>query len=91
MTKVLERPAQDLHNNYGEIVKLANEGNRVIITQDGHEDIVLISAEAFKEFEDLLYHQYICQELDKSWEESKDPNAVWISHEDFWAEFKDLL
>ncbi|MDR2166768.1 MAG: hypothetical protein LBE35_02820 [Clostridiales bacterium] len=44
-----------------------------------------------QDYEERLYREYINQELAKSKEEAKDPNAVWISHEEFWAEFEDLL
>ena len=89
MTNVLSRPAHDLHNNYSEIVRLANEGNRVIITQDGFEDIVLISTEVHREFEELLYRQYIKDELAKTKEKAKDPNTKWLSEEELWAHFED--
>ena len=44
------RPVWDLRNNYVEILKLANEGNNVIITQNGREAAVVIRAKLYKEF-----------------------------------------
>jgi prevent-host-death family protein len=85
------RPVRDLRNNYNEIIELANAGNRVIITQNGREAAVIIGTEAYKEYEDYLYHQYVSQKLAESKEEAKDPNTKWLSEEEFWMPFRDDL
>ena len=41
MLNTYARPVRDLRNKYNEIIELANEGNQVIITQNGREAAVL--------------------------------------------------
>ena len=91
MRNTYARPVRDLRNNYNEIIDLANAGNQVIITQNGREAAVVIGTEAYKDFEAFLYRQYINRELARTEEEAKDPNAKWLSEEEFWANFEDDL
>jgi len=84
MLNTFARPVRDLRNNYNEIISLANEGNQVIITQNGREAAVVIGTEAFKEYEHFLHRLYIKQELAKAKEMAKDPNTKWISENEFW-------
>jgi len=84
MHNTYARPVRDLRNNYNEIINLANDGNQVIITQNGREAAVVIGKEAFKEYEQFLHRRYINQELTKSKEVAKDPNTKWISEKEFW-------
>jgi len=85
------RPVRDLRNNYNEIIAMANEGNQVIITQNGRETAVVIGTEAYKEYEEYLHKRYIKQELAKAKEKAKDPSTQWIDEDDFWAKFEDSL
>ena len=85
------RPVRDLRNNYSEIINLANEGNQVIITQNGREAAVVIGTQAYKEFEDFLHQQYIKNELAKTKKRAKSPNAKWLSEDEFWDDFEENL
>ena len=91
MMNTYARPVRDLRNNYSEIIKLANEGNQIIITQNGREAAVVIGTEAYKEFETFLHRQYIRHELAKAKEKTKDPNTKWLSEDEFWTDFEDSL
>ena len=91
MTNTYARPVRDLRNNYSEIIKLANEGNQVIITQNGREAAVVIGTETYKEFEYFLHRRYIRQELAKAKEKAKDPSTKWLSENEFWDDFEDSL
>jgi len=84
MMNTYARPVRDLRNNYNEILNLANEGNQIIITQNGREAAVVIGAQLYKEFEKFLYRKYINDELAESKKEAKDPNAKWLSEDEFW-------
>ena len=86
MMNTYARPVRDLRNNYGEIIRLANEGNQVIITNNGREAAVVIGTEAFKQYEAFLHRQFIKEELSKAKEMAKDPNTNWLSEEEFWAD-----
>jgi prevent-host-death family protein len=91
MMNTYARPVRDLRNNYKEIINLANEGNQVIITQNGREAAVVIGTEAYKDFEIFLYRQHINKELAKAKEKAKDPNTEWLGEDEFWAGFEDSL
>jgi len=91
MKSTLARPVRDLRNNYNEIISLANEGNQIIITQNGREAAVVIGTEAYNEYERYLYKQYIKQELVLTKERSKDENTNWISEDDFWDTHEDIV
>ena len=86
MMNTYARPVRDLRNNYIQILELVNEGNQVIITQNGREAAVVIGTQAYKDFEVFLHHQYIKGELAKAKEKAKDANTKWISEEEFWTE-----
>jgi len=83
------RPVRDLKNNYNEIINLANEGNQIIITQNGREAAVVIGTQAYKDFEIFLHQQYMKKELEKSKKKAKDPNTKWLSEEEFWDGFEE--
>ena len=84
MMNTYARPVRDLRNNYAEVIRLANEGNQVIITQNGREAAVLIGTEAYKQYETFLHRQYINHELAAAKEKAKNPNTTWVSEDDFW-------
>ena len=91
MMNTYARPVRDLRNNYNEIINLANAGNQVIITQNGREAVVVIGTQAYREFETFLHRQYIKAELAKTKWRAKDPNAMWLSEDEFWADIEDDL
>ena len=91
MMNTYARPVRDLRNNYNEIIGLANEGNQVIITQNGREAAVVIGTEAYKDYETFLHRQYIRQELAKAKEKAKAPDTKWLSEDEFWANFEENL
>ena len=90
MMNTYARPVRDLRNNYGEIIRLANEGNQVIITNNGREAAVVIGTEAYRRYETFLHREFIKAELSKAKEKAKDPNATWLSEEEFCADFEEI-
>jgi len=91
MMNTYARPVRDLRNNYKEIIDMANEGNRIIITQNGREAAVLIGTEAYREYESFLYQQFIKRELAKAKEMAEDPNTKWLTEEEVWDDFMETL
>jgi len=91
MMNTYARPVRDLRNKYNEIITLANEGNQVIITQNGREAAVVIGTQAYRDFEVFLHKQYIKRELAKAKKKAKDPNTIWLNEEEFWNGFEDSL
>ena len=91
MLNTYARPVRDLRNNYNEIIKIANEGNQIIITQNGREAAVVIGTEAYKDFEVFLHRQHIQRELKKAKENAQGPHTKWLSEDEFWTEFETNL
>ena len=85
------RPVRDLRNNYKEIINLANEGNKIIITQNGREAAVVIGTQEYRDYETLLHNQYIKKELALTKEMAKDPNTKWLTEEEVWDDFMETL
>jgi len=91
MMNTYARPVRDLRNNYKEIIDLANEGNQIIITQNGREAAVVIGTDEYKDYEKFIHRQYINRELAIADKIASDPNAKWLSEEEFWDGFEDTL
>jgi len=91
MMNTYARPVRDLRNNYNEIINLDNEGNQVIITQNGREAAVVIGTQVYREFESFLHRRYIKKELARVKEKAKDPNTKWLSEDEFWNGLEDGL
>jgi len=91
MLNTYARPVRDLRNKYNEIIDLANEGNQVIITQNGREAAVVIGTEAYKEYEQFLHRLYIKKKLAKRKKSSKNPSTKMLSEEEFWDNFEATL
>ena len=85
------RPSKELRNNYSKISELVRKGDRVIITVNGVGDGVLISMEAFNEYEMLRTAQSVMtqqerleltQNLKKCLEYSDDPASKFFTHQE---------
>jgi len=91
MANTYARPVRDLRNNYSEMIALANQGNQIIITQNGREAAVLIGKETYKEFEVFLHRQYVKNELAKARAQAEDPATKWLGETEFWNHFEASL
>lgn len=62
------RPCADLRNNYNEISKICHETNKpVYITKNGYNDLVLLSNEAFEQYEDERIEQLLSEHFNKKY------------------------
>jgi len=86
MLSTYARPVRDLRNNYSEILKLANDGNQVIITKNGRESAVIIGANEYRDYEAYMHTKYVNNELAIAKQQAKNPDTKWISEEEFWAD-----
>lgn len=78
------RSPQDLVDNYPDIVRSVKESNRVLISKDGNEDLALISKEALAYIEEKLYFNYVNEKLREAEEWAANPDAKWLSEEEFF-------
>ena len=91
MLKVHVRPSRDLRNNYAELAGIVKERDQVIITNNGRGEAVLIGIDEYAEFQEFAHRQYVKEKLAEAKEYASRPDAVWLSEEEFWAEFEDDL
>ena len=91
MLNTYARPVRDLRNNYNEIIELANNGNQVIITQNGREAAVMIGTEEFRQYEKFVHRQFIRQELIKAKQSAISPDTQWLSEDEFWTGFEESI
>ena len=86
MHNTVAMPSYDLSNQYDNIMQTLNTNGQVFVTRDGKEEAVMIKAEDFAAFEEYLHTKYVCGELEKAEAYAADPNAKWISSDDFFKE-----
>jgi prevent-host-death family protein len=82
MAHTYARPVRDLRNNYAEIAALANAGNRIIITNNGREEVMIIGKEEYQAYEGFVHSAFIKRELAKASEYAKRPDAKWYTEEE---------
>lgn len=62
------RPCADLRNNYNEISKICHETNEpVYITKNGYNDLVILSNEAFENYEEERIDRLVSEHFDKKY------------------------
>jgi prevent-host-death family protein len=75
MPKTQVRPSRDLRNSYREMVKLLEQRDHIIITNNGVGEAVLIGIKDYEEYEQFLHRRFINEELQKTKISSSDPNV----------------
>ena len=62
------RPCADLRNNYNEISKICHQTKEpVFITKNGYNDLVIMSDEAFNEYEDKRINELVTKHFEKKY------------------------
>jgi len=75
MPKTHVRPSRDLRNNYADVVRILDDHDHVIITNNGVGEIALINMDIYAEFEEFLHHRFIYDELQKSKAKAGEPDV----------------
>jgi prevent-host-death family protein len=91
MPGIQVRPSRDLRNNYADIVKLVEEHDRVIITNNGVEQLGLVNLEDLAKFDEFLHRQFIYDELQRSKAKMSEPNAIRHDADAVHAELDQIL
>ena len=69
---ILIRPCADLRNNYNEISKICHETKQPIyITKNGYNDLVILSNEAYENYEEERIEKIISEYIDKKYPDIK--------------------
>ena len=65
---ILIRPCADLRNNYNEISKICHETKQPIyISKNGYNDLVILSNEAYENYEEERIEKIISEYIDKKY------------------------
>lgn len=84
-------PVRDLRNKYSEISKMLKDRDQVVITNQGRGEAVLLGIDEFEEYEKFKYQRYIKEKLDEARKQAADPNAKWLSMDEFFDEIDKLI
>jgi PHD/YefM family antitoxin component YafN of YafNO toxin-antitoxin module len=84
MYDVLERPVAEVKNNYTELAAMLREHNRIVLTNEGKEEAVLIGIDDYAAYEEYAHKQYVREKLAEAEAMAASPDAVWLSEEEFW-------
>ena len=88
MLKTNVRPSRDLRNNYRDVVRVLEQHDHVIITNNGVGEAVLINMDVFAMFEEFLHNQFIYEELQKSKSKMNDTNVLLRDADEVLAKIK---
>ena len=78
MVKIHVRSVHELQNNYAEILRLLNQQDHIIITNNGVAESVLINFSDYEAYQEYLHQRFIYDELQKSRKEAENPNIELI-------------
>ena len=91
MSKMQVRPSRDLRNKYAEIVKMVEEHDRVMITNNGVGQVGVVNLEDLAKLDAFMHRQFIYEELQKSKAKTSDFGAVLHDADDVHAELEQIL
>ena len=84
MFAVHEKPIAEVASNYLELAGALKEHDRIIITNGGQKEAVLIGMEDYAEYELYAHNRYVHQKLAEA--ETQASGAAWVSEADFWGD-----
>ena len=85
MPNVRTRTFRDLSDNNTDLVNTIQEQGRVIATNDGVEEYVVMSVEDYKAYEERLQRLFIFERLQNSKTKLADPDVHLIDAADVFA------
>ena len=91
MLNIHVRPSRDLRNNYAELAGIIKDRDQVIITNNGRGEAVLIGIDEYAEFQEFAHRRYVKGKLTEAKEYAASSDAVWLSEDEFWSEFGDIV
>jgi prevent-host-death family protein len=86
MFAVHVKPAAEIGVHYAALVNALKEHDRIIITNEGKNEAVLIGMDDYAEYELYAHRRYVQQKLTEAETLAASSNAVWVSEDDFFAE-----
>jgi PHD/YefM family antitoxin component YafN of YafNO toxin-antitoxin module len=86
MFNVHVKPVDEIKTRYTELAGILKEHDRIIITNGGKQEAVLIGMEDYAEYETYAHNQYVQKKLAEAEALAAKTEAVWMNEEDFWHE-----
>jgi PHD/YefM family antitoxin component YafN of YafNO toxin-antitoxin module len=86
MFNVHVKSADEIKTRYTELAGILKEHDRIIITNEGKQEAVLIGMEDYAEYEVYAHTQYVQKKLTEAESRAAKADAVWILEKDFWRE-----
>jgi PHD/YefM family antitoxin component YafN of YafNO toxin-antitoxin module len=86
MFNVHVKPADEIKARYTEFAGMLKEHDRIIITNEGKQEAVIIGMEDYADYEAYAHNQYVQKKLAEAEALAAKADAVWINEEDFWRE-----
>ena len=83
MNNVHVKAVRDLRNNYPEISQILKNSDRVIITNNGKSEAVIIPFDEFERYEEYTHIRYVKQKLAEAESIANDPEN--------WAKIDELF
>lgn len=91
MSRIQVRPSRELRNNYASIVKLVEEHDRVIITNNGVGQLGLVNLDDLAAFDEFVQRRFIYSELQESKAKMSDPDAIRHNADGVHVELEQIL
>jgi PHD/YefM family antitoxin component YafN of YafNO toxin-antitoxin module len=76
----------EINENYPDIARLLNNHDRIILTNDGKNEAVLINIDDYSEFESYAHKEYINKKLSETENLLEKKEIDWIDEETFWVD-----
>jgi PHD/YefM family antitoxin component YafN of YafNO toxin-antitoxin module len=86
MFEVHVKQLSDITENYSDIAELLNNHDRIILTNAGKNEAVLINLDDYSEFESYAHKEYINKKLSDTETMIKNKETTWIDEEKFWTD-----
>ena len=81
-----EKAVCDLKNNYPEVAQCVREHGRVILTDNGKSEAVIIPYDEFERYEEFLHIRYVEEKLAEAEAKAHDPGE-WITVDELFEEW----
>jgi prevent-host-death family protein len=76
----------EINKNYSDIEKILNDHDRIVLTNNGKNEAVLINIDDYSEFEAYAHKEYINRKLSETENMIENKKVAWIDEETFWED-----
>lgn len=77
---------REIQHDFSDAEKILHNHDRIILTNNGKDEAVLINMDDYTEFETYAQKEYIHKKLAEAKILAGDKNTIWLDEEEFWDE-----